>query len=100
DSQLIAALLSCLGSKIILTGSPSYKDEYMQFPFISMDEAVEIADVLMLLRIQHERHTDATNEIEDYHDNYGLTVEREKRMKTGSIILHPAPINRGVEIAS
>lgn len=95
-----AALLSRLGAKVYLSGAPSYKDEDMQFPFISMDEAVEIADVLMLLRIQHERHTDATNEIEDYHDNYGLTVEREKRMKTGSIILHPAPINRGVEIAS
>src|SRR5699024_8239384 len=80
-----AALLSRLGAKVYLSVAPSYKDEDMQFPFISIDEAVEIADVLMLLRIQHERHTDATNEIEDYHENYGLTVEREKRLKTESI---------------
>ena len=37
---------------------------------------------------------------EEYHRLYGLTVERQKRMKKGSIIMHPAPINRGVEIAS
>ena len=36
---------------------------------------------------------------EEYHKQYGLTVEREKRMKDGAIIMHPAPFNRGVEIA-
>ena len=36
---------------------------------------------------------------EEYHKQYGLTVEREKRMKEGAIIMHPAPFNRGVEIA-
>ena len=35
----------------------------------------------------------------DYHKQYGLTLEREKRMKRKSIIMHPAPVNRNVEIA-
>jgi aspartate carbamoyltransferase catalytic subunit len=37
---------------------------------------------------------------EEYHQTFGLTLEREKRMKKHSIILHPAPVNRDVEIAS
>lgn len=95
-----AALLSRLGAEVYLSGAPSYKDEHMQFPFIPMDEAVEMADVLMLLRIQHERHADQVDQVKDYHEKYGLTLAREKRMKDHAIILHPAPINRGVEIAS
>lgn len=39
-------------------------------------------------------------QISDYLNKYGLTKEREQRMKNGSIIMHPAPINRGVEIDS
>ena len=54
----------------------------------------------MLLRIQHERHESTSNlTSEEYHESFGLTVERMGKMKEGSIILHPAPINRGVEIA-
>ncbi len=68
--------------------------------YISMDEAAEKADVMMLLRIQHERHQlRAVQSAEDYHRQYGLTAERAKRMKPESIIMHPAPVNRGVEIA-
>jgi len=64
-----------------------------------MDEATEIADVLMLLRIQHERHSDQPIlEQSTYLEQYGLTLEREKKMKDHAIILHPAPVNRGVEI--
>ena len=36
---------------------------------------------------------------EEYHQAFGLTIEREKRMKPRSIIMHPAPVNRNVEIA-
>ena len=52
------------------------------------------------LRVQHERHHGGMQLTkEEYHEQYGLTVEREKRMKEGAIIMHPAPFNRGVEIA-
>ncbi|MGM9950501.1 MAG: aspartate carbamoyltransferase catalytic subunit, partial [Lysinibacillus sp.] len=66
----------------------------------SWDEVLEDSDVVMLLRIQHERHAVSKDFSQDgYHDEFGLTVAREKRMKPGAIIMHPAPVNRDVEIA-
>lgn len=66
----------------------------------SWEDVIEDSDVIMLLRIQHERHSVNKSFSKDsYHEEYGLTVEREKRMKTGAIIMHPAPVNRDVEIA-
>ena len=55
----------------------------------------------MLLRIQYERHeSDEQLKLspEKYHRKFGLTKDREKAMKKEAIIMHPAPINRGVEI--
>ncbi|MER1999014.1 MAG: aspartate carbamoyltransferase catalytic subunit [Lysinibacillus sp.] len=66
----------------------------------SWDGILEDSDVVMLLRIQHERHAVSKSFSKDgYHDEYGLTAEREARMKPGAIIMHPAPVNRDVEIA-
>lgn len=63
------------------------------------DEILQ-SDVIMLLRVQHERHDGTyTFTKEDYHAEYGLTVERAGKMKKDAIIMHPAPFNRGVEIA-
>jgi aspartate carbamoyltransferase catalytic subunit len=57
------------------------------------------SDVVMLLRVQHERHNEKSIFTkESYHNQYGLTLERAKRMKENAIIMHPAPFNRGVEI--
>src|SRR5699024_8349987 len=77
-----------------------YKDETLQYPYLSMDEAVETADVLMLLRVQNERHETNQAEQDHYLEQFGLTKEREARMKDKAIIMHPAPVNRGVEIDS
>ena len=53
----------------------------------------------MLLRIQHERHDEKMKiSLNNYHKKFGLTLDREKTMKENAIIMHPAPINRGVEI--
>lgn len=66
----------------------------------SWEDVLEDSDVIMLLRIQHERHSVSKNfSKESYHEEFGLTVERERRMKEGAIIMHPAPVNRDVEIA-
>lgn len=55
----------------------------------------------MLLRVQHERHkVNKSFSKEGYHQEFGLTIEREKQMKESAIIMHPAPVNRDVEIAS
>lgn len=91
--------LEKLGANVYVSAAPGFEDPHMNFPNLSMDEAVEKCDVMMLLRIQHERHTEA-NKHDDYLEAFGLTKEREAKMKDDAIILHPAPINRGVEIDS
>ena len=61
---------------------------------------LEGADVVMTLRIQNERMTQPKNniDIKDYTNNYGLTTERLEACNDSVIIMHPGPINRGVEI--
>lgn len=92
-----AQMLSKLGANVFFTGAPEFMDDELNFPFITIDEAVVFCDVLMLLRIQHERHESHLGQI-DYYENFGLTLDRERKMKDNAIILHPAPVNRGVEI--
>lgn len=97
-----ADVLVRLGANVYFSGPEQWMDEAMvNGNYVTMDEAVEIADVIMMLRIQHERHAfKMISSKEEYHQMYGLTVEREALMKKNSIIMHPAPINRDVEIAS
>ena len=67
----------------------------------SVDEAVEAADVVMLLRIQLERMQGAFFPSQrEYFNVFGMTEERLRRAKPDVIIMHPGPLNRGVEIAS
>jgi aspartate carbamoyltransferase catalytic subunit len=67
----------------------------------SVDEAVTAADVIMMLRIQHERMQGAYfPSVREYFNTFGLTRERVARAKPDVIIMHPGPMNRGVEIAS
>jgi len=94
-----AHALERFGAKVYLSAAEEFMDEVLPFPYISIDEAIEKSDTLMLLRVQHERHSNQ-QQIHDYLLEYGLTQEREQNMKDGAIILHPAPINRGVEIDS
>lgn len=66
-----------------------------------VDEAVEGADVIMMLRIQLERMQGGYfPSLREYFTTFGMTEERVKRAKADAIIMHPGPVNRGVEIAS
>jgi aspartate carbamoyltransferase catalytic subunit len=66
-----------------------------------MDDALEDADVVMMLRIQLERQQEAFfPSVREYFRFYGLSAERMRAAKPDAIIMHPGPINRGVEIAS
>jgi aspartate carbamoyltransferase catalytic subunit len=97
-----ANVLTRLGAEVVFSGPEQWFDKEIigNCQYESVDKAIASSDVVMLLRIQHERHHDKENlSLSDYHHQFGLTVEREKRMKTGSIIMHPAPVNRDVEIA-
>lgn len=94
-----AQALKQLGANVFLSAAPGFEDEMLRFPYVSMDEACKICDCMMLLRIQHERHDhNCDSDVLRYHAQYGLTMEREKQMKNHAIIMHPAPVNRGVEI--
>jgi aspartate carbamoyltransferase catalytic subunit len=67
----------------------------------SIDEAIADADVIMMLRIQHERmHGHFIPSTREYFTLFGLTPERVARAKPDVIIMHPGPMNRGVEIDS
>lgn len=95
-----AIALTRLGAKVVFSGPPEWFDENSGLgEYEAIDQAITTSDVVMLLRIQHERH-DSSVETNDYLTQYGLTKEREQMMKPHAIIMHPAPINRGVEIDS
>ncbi|MCM2317631.1 MAG: aspartate carbamoyltransferase catalytic subunit [Thermoanaerobaculia bacterium] len=67
----------------------------------SLDEALEGADVVMMLRIQLERQSKTTfPSLREYFNTFGLTPERLRRANEGAIVMHPGPMNRGVEISS
>ena len=87
-----------LGMEVYISGPEEYNDN--SAPFLSVDEAVKTCDVIMLLRVQFERHSENMSITkEEYHSRYGLTMDRVNQMKEKAIIMHPAPVNRGVEIA-
>lgn len=65
-----------------------------------LDAALDGVDVVMMLRLQRERMEEGlVSSLEDYHRAYGLTAQRLRRAKPDAVVMHPGPINRGVEIA-
>ena len=86
-----------LGMKVYISGPEEFDDGSSQY--IPFDQAVKEMDVIMLLRVQYERHGyQMTLTKDQYLENYGMTMNRVKQMKQSSIIMHPAPFNRKTEI--
>ncbi|MDR6997972.1 aspartate carbamoyltransferase catalytic subunit [Neobacillus niacini] len=97
-----ADTLTRLGAEVVFSGPEEWFDNYSlsSSRFKPIDEAIGQTDVVMLLRVQHERHQrKGSFTASEYHKQFGLTLEREKQMQSHSIIMHPAPVNRNVEIA-
>lgn len=93
-----ASALEKLGAKVSFICPKEWSGDYETSE--KLDDFIAHTDVVMMLRVQHERHAVAALfSKEDYYEKYGLTLERERKMKDSAIIMHPAPINRGVEIA-
>lgn len=89
-----------LGAKVKFCAPPNMQaPELAEYaPYVTMEEALK-ADVVMMLRVQLERHEDGLfNSAAEYREQYGLTAERMAQMPSHSIIMHPAPVNRNVEI--
>jgi aspartate carbamoyltransferase catalytic subunit len=94
-----ADALATLGANVTFLCPAEWAGEFNSVD--SWDEVIENSDVVMLLRVQHERHeAEATYTGESYLERYGLTEAREQLMKEQAIIMHPGPFNRGVEIAN
>ena len=91
-------IMKRLGMEVYISGPSEFNDGCA--PYLTIDEAILKCDVIMLLRVQFERHQEKMKmSVSEYHKLYGLTEERVNKMKKNAIIMHPAPINRGVEIA-
>ena len=98
-------LLTTLGADVWLCGPatliPSGIERLGIRVSTSIDETVADADVIMMLRIQQERMQGAFfPSLREYFNVFGLTTERVQRARPDVIIMHPGPMNRGVEIAS
>jgi len=98
-------LLPKLGAKIVLVGPPpllpqEFKDFGVEIDY-NLERAIEGADVVMMLRIQLERQQkNYFPSIREYRNLYALTKKRFKKTKKRAIIMHPGPINKGVELST
>jgi len=97
--------LTMLGAEVWACGPstlvPPALDRFGVHVTTSVDEAVADADVIMMLRIQQERMDGAfVPSLREYFNTFGMTTARVGRAKPDVIIMHPGPMNRGVEIAS
>ena len=74
-----AEALTRLGAKVVFSGPPEWFDENSGLgEYEDIDEAIATSDVVMLLRIQHERHEIKHQKLTDYLEQYGLTKQREQ----------------------
>jgi aspartate carbamoyltransferase catalytic subunit len=92
-------VMSRMGMDVYISGPEPFNDGCA--PYIDYELALQTMDIIMLLRVQFERHGyDLSLNREKYYEEFGLTEERVERMKKSAIIMHPAPYNRGVEISN
>lgn len=101
--------LQKLGAEVMVCGPPTLIPKHIQSLGVKvefgLDKALEWSDICMMLRIQLERQGSDRSvkyfpSLREYHQLYGLTSERLKKVKRSPVIMHPGPINRGVEISS
>lgn len=96
-------LLNSLGARVRVVGPPTLiapdMDRLGVEVFTDMESGLEGVDVVMMLRLQLERMQGAyLPSVKEYFHVYGLTEEKLKRAKDDVLIMHPGPMNRGVEI--
>ncbi|WP_346347261.1 aspartate carbamoyltransferase catalytic subunit [Apilactobacillus xinyiensis] len=100
-----AQILHKLGANLYFSGPKEWYDaEFSDYgTYDSFDNIIDKLDITMLLRVQLERlNADSVNQFKanEYHEQFGLSLDRANKMKQSAIIMHPAPVNRGVEIDS
>jgi aspartate carbamoyltransferase catalytic subunit len=98
-------LLTKMGANVTLAAPPTLMPAEIERLGVrvvhALDEALEGAQVVMMLRIQLERQGKLSfPSLREYYNTFGLTPERLRRANDGVVVMHPGPMNRGVEIAS
>lgn len=98
-------LLNALGARVRVVAPstllPSGIGQMSVEPFTSMEEGLKGADVVMMLRLQRERMSGSyVPSVREYFRFFGLDSERLKLASEDALVMHPGPMNRGVEIAS
>jgi aspartate carbamoyltransferase catalytic subunit len=98
-------LLTKMGADVVLCGPPTLLPPHLEDLGVAvttdLDRAIEGANVVMVLRMQLERQRRSLfPSTREYFTRYGLTAERLSRAHEDAIVMHPGPMNRGVEIAS
>ncbi|MEM6794130.1 MAG: aspartate carbamoyltransferase catalytic subunit [Acidobacteriota bacterium] len=98
-------LLNKMGADVVVAGPRTVMPPGLERMGVTvaydLDSALEEADVVMMLRVQLERHQRSLfPSVREYFRDFGLTKERLKRAKPEAIVMHPGPMNRGVEIDS
>jgi aspartate carbamoyltransferase catalytic subunit len=98
-------LLGKMENRIRLIGPPTLMpsgiEEFGVEVFDNMDEGLKDVDVVMMLRLQKERMDGGFIPSErEYYHRYGLDAEKLSHAKPDAIVMHPGPMNRGVEIDS
>ena len=93
-----------MGASVVLSGPPTMIPKGIETYGVDvtgdMDEAVTDADIIMMLRIQKERQENFLfSTVREYSRCYGLSEARVRRAKENVLIMHPGPMNRGVEIS-
>ena len=97
--------LTKLGARVIVCGPPTLIPTQIEALGVKvthkLEDALKEADVLMLLRIQHERQEAVlVPSLREFRLRYGIDVDRLKSAKKEVLIMHPGPVNRGVELDS
>jgi len=98
-------LLSLLGAKVTLIAPPTLLpigvENWPAEVSYDFDSVIPHVDVVMMLRVQQERMTDLFfPSAREYSRYFGLNSERMSQMKKGAIVMHPGPMNRGLEISA
>lgn len=99
------ALLATLGAKVTLVAPPTLMprgvDAWGTDLSHDLDAILSEVDVLMMLRVQQERMSDAFfPTAREYSRRYGLDAQRASQLRPGAIVMHPGPMNRGLEISA
>ena len=96
-------LLNMLGADINIVAPsnlmPKDLEKFGVNTFVNMKEGVKDCDIVMMLRLQNERMTSSfLSSNREYYEYYGLTPDKLEKAKSDAIIMHPGPMNRGIEI--